>query len=59
MLATYKQELINKAFNFEMKSIKNLTSEENPYWETLKKMGLWEVVEDAVEDALTEIEEVF
>ena len=59
MLATYKQELIKKAFEFEMKSIKNLASEKNPYWETLKKMDLWEVVEDAVEDALTKIEEVF
>lgn len=46
-----EQELIRKAYNFEIKAIEKDSAERNPYREAVKAMGLWEAVEEAVEMA--------
>ena len=46
-----EQELIRKAYEFEIKAIKELSSERNPYTEDIKAMGLWEALNEAVEMA--------
>ena len=46
-----EQEIIRKAYDFEMEAIKNGSSERNPYKEVIDKMGLWEALNEAVEMA--------
>ena len=46
-----EQELIRKAYNFEIEAIEKNSTKRNPYRETLKAMGLWEAIEEAVEMA--------
>ena len=46
-----EQELIRNAYQFEMEAIKEGSSKRNPYCETLKTMGLWEALNEAVEMA--------
>lgn len=48
-----EQELIRKAYEFEIEGIKAYSSQPNPYREAVKAMGLWEAVEEAVELAFT------
>lgn len=48
---TSEQELICKAYNFEIEAIEKDSTERNPYREAVKAMGLWEAVEEAVEMA--------
>lgn len=46
-----EQELIRKAYDFEIKAIEKDSAERNPYKEAVKAMGLWEAIEEAVEMA--------
>lgn len=46
-----EQELICKAYNFEIEAIEKNSTKRNPYREALKAMGLWEAIEEAVEMA--------
>lgn len=46
-----EQELIRKAYDFEIEAIEKDSTARNPYRETLKAMGLWEAIEEAVEMA--------
>lgn len=48
---TAEQELIRKAYDFEIEAIEKDSAERNPYREAVKAMGLWEAVEEAVEMA--------
>ena len=48
---TAEQEIIRKAYDFEIKAIENDSSERNPYTEAIKAMGLWEALNEAVEMA--------
>ena len=49
--STSDQEIIRKAYDFEIEAIRSDSSEPNPYYETLKAMGLWEAINEAVEMA--------
>ena len=44
-----EQELIRKAYDFEVNAIETCSSESNPYREAVKAMGLWEALEEALE----------
>ena len=46
-----EQELIRKAYDFEIEAIEKDSTERNPCREALKAMGLWEAIEEAVEMA--------
>ena len=46
-----EQEIIRKAYEFEIEAIKNGSSDRNPYATTLQNMGLWEAFNEAVEMA--------
>lgn len=46
-----EQEIIRKAYDFEIEAIKNDSSDRNPYATILQNMGLWEAVNEAVEMA--------
>lgn len=46
-----EQELIRKAYEWEMKAIETESTEGNPYADTLKFMGLWDALNDAIEMA--------
>lgn len=46
-----EQDLIAKAYDFEVKAIENGDSSPNPYKNDLVKMGLWEALNEAVEMA--------
>ena len=48
---TAEQELICKAYEFEMEAIANCDSSTNPYADKLKALGLWEALNQAVEMA--------
>ena len=48
---TYEQNIIRKAYEFEVEAIKNGSSEPNPYTEVIKSMGLWEALNEAIEMA--------
>jgi len=48
---TAEQEIIRKAYDFEIKAIEKGSSERNPYTEAIKAMGLWEALNEAVEMA--------
>lgn len=49
--STSEQETIRKAYEFEIQAIEACSSEPNPYRKTIKAMGLWEAIEEAVEMA--------
>lgn len=46
---TAEQEIIRKAYEFEIKAIAEDNDERNPYFEDIKAMGLWEALNEAVE----------
>ena len=46
-----EQEIIRKAYDFEINAIEADSSERNPYAEILRAMGLWEALNEAVEMA--------
>lgn len=46
-----EQELIRKAYDWEMKAIETESTEGNPYANILKFMGLWDALNDAIEMA--------
>jgi hypothetical protein len=46
-----EQDIIRKAYEFEIKAIAECSDERNPYFEDLKAMGLWEALSEAVEMA--------
>ena len=48
-----EQEIIRKAYDFEIKAIAEDSSERNPYFEAIRAMGLWEAINEAVEMAFT------
>jgi len=46
-----EQEIIRKAYEFEIAAIEAESSERNPYTKILRAMGLWEALDEAVEMA--------
>ena len=48
---TTEQEIIRKAYDFEIEAINKCSSERNPYFEAIVAMGLWEALNEAVEMA--------
>ena len=48
---TEEQEIIRKAYDFEIEAIAKNSTENNPYCKAVKAMGLWEALNEAVEMA--------
>lgn len=48
---SYGQEIIRKAYDFEIESIELCSSRPNPYMQAINEMGLREALEEAVEMA--------
>ena len=48
---TTEQETITKAYEWEREAILTLSTEPNPYAQAIKKMGLWEAFNEAIEMA--------
>ena len=46
-----EQAIIRKAYDFEIKAIEAGSTECNPYLESIRVMGLWEALNEAVEAA--------
>ena len=46
-----EQAIIREAYDFEIKAIETGSTERNPYLQTIKAMGLWEALNEAVEAA--------
>ena len=46
-----EQEIICKAYDFEIEAIEKGSSERNPYTDAIKAMGLWEALNEAIEMA--------
>ena len=46
-----EQDIIVKAYEFEVAAIEADSSERNPYIEAIKAMGLWEAFNEAIEMA--------
>lgn len=46
-----EQEIIRKAYDFEIEAIANNSTERNPYAPAVKAMGLWEALNEAIEMA--------
>lgn len=46
-----EQEIIRKAYDFEIEAIAQDSAERNPYTDAIKAMGLWEALNEAVEMA--------
>ena len=46
-----EQDIIRKAYDFEIEAIAEGSSERNPYAAAIKAMGLWEALNEAVEAA--------
>lgn len=46
-----EQEIIVKAYEFEVAAIEAESTERNPYIEAVKAMGLWEALNEALEMA--------
>lgn len=46
-----EQEIIRKAYDFEIEAIERVSTEDNPYAEAVKAMGVWEALNEAVEMA--------
>lgn len=51
---TAEQELIRKAYDFEIEAIATDSTAPNPYKKAVKALGLWEAVEEALEMAFAE-----
>jgi hypothetical protein len=47
-----EQDIIRKAYDFELQAVKEDSSEPNPYFDEVKDMGLWEALNEAVYLAL-------
>ena len=47
--STAEQDIIRKAYDFEVAAIEAESSERNPYFEALQAMGLWEALNEALE----------
>ena len=47
-----EQEIIRKAYDFEIEAIQNDSAERNPYADAIQAMGLWEALNEAIEMAL-------
>lgn len=47
--STAEQELIRKAYEFEVEAIETCSPDPNPYCEAVKALGLWEAIEEALE----------
>lgn len=50
-LTSAEQEIIRKAYEFELAAIANEDAARNPYTDILQAMGLWEALDEAVEMA--------
>lgn len=48
---TEEQEIIRKAYDFEIEAIEKDSAKCNPYKEAVQTMGLWEAIEEAIEMA--------
>lgn len=48
---SYEQEIIRKAYEFEIESIELNSSAPNPYMQAINEMGLREALEEALEMA--------
>lgn len=48
---TYEQDIIRKAYDFEIEAIKSGSPERNPYIDAIILMGLWEAFNEAIEMA--------
>ena len=46
---TEEQEIIRKAYDFEIEAIRKNSWDENPYGDAVRAMGLWEAINEAVE----------
>lgn len=46
-----EQDIIRKAYDFEIEAIHSNNPAANPYFDTLKALGLWEALNEAVEMA--------
>ena len=46
---TTEQDIIRKAYEFEIRAIEDLSYEPNPYFKDLKALGLWEAINEAVD----------
>lgn len=46
---TTEQEIIRKAYDFEIEAITTNSNKPNPYTDIVKAMGLWEALNEAVE----------
>lgn len=46
-----EQDIIRKAYDFEIEAIAQESTERNPYVGAIKAMGLWEAFNEAVEMA--------
>ena len=44
-----EQEIIRKAYDFEVEAIRTESAERNPYADALQAMGLWEALNEALE----------
>lgn len=49
--STTEQEIIRKAYNFEVEAIENNSSEPNPYFKKIQAIGLLEALNEALEMA--------
>ena len=49
-----KEEMIRKAIKFEIFAILEGNTERNPYFDTLKSQGLWEIVDKEVQSFFDE-----
>lgn len=49
-----EQDIIRKAYDFEVAAIEANSAERNPYADAIKAMGLWEALNEAVEMAYAE-----
>ena len=47
-----EQEIIRKAYDFEIEAIQNDSAERTPYADAIQAMGLWEALNEAIEMAL-------
>lgn len=48
-LSPAEQEIIRKAYDFEVAAIEAESSERNPYAKAMQAMGLWEALNEALE----------
>ena len=46
-----EQDIIRKAYDFEIEAIRTESAERNPYTDAIQAMGLWEALNEAVDMA--------